>query len=64
MPKHTFYVSEEEEQYIERLNKLEQAFRISVSRLIMVSVTACLPTLEKEVPKKRTFMLNNTKVIV
>lgn len=48
--------------YVELVNKFPNS--ISLSGLIAVAAAASIDTFEKEVPNKRTFMLNGKKVEV
>jgi hypothetical protein len=48
----------------DRMRKLSQISGVSMNKLLLLCVLACLPTLEKEVPEKRTFMLNGKKVVL
>lgn len=56
------YYRKSEGPLIERLRVLGEETGVNVSRLVMASVAACIDQLEKCVPEKRTFKLNNKTV--
>jgi len=56
------YYRKSEEPLIDRLRILGEETGVNTSRLVMASVAACIDQLEKCVPEKRTFKLNNKTV--
>lgn len=58
------YIPKKKQQLFDELKVLGDEFGLSVPRLIVLCVEACIDTLKKEIPKKRKFTLNEKEVIV
>lgn len=62
-PALSLYMGKEQQPLIDRYVAVAAKNRLSVAKLVMVCMEACIDTLEKEVPVKREFTLNGRKVI-
>ncbi len=59
----TIYVSLDMEELWNRMEALAIKTKVPVSRQVLVCALACIDTMEKEMPDKRSFMLNGCKVM-
>lgn len=54
---HNLYVPRDKEKEFEELETLAHGSGVPVNALLLACVSACLPTLKREVPTKRKFKL-------
>ena len=58
----TFYVPATLQSNMDRLSALCEKYHVSSGIVINLLIDTCLPTLEKEMPERRKFMLNNKEI--
>ena len=63
-PEHNrnIYLNELDRELVEEMEPFLAKYRISFGRMAIVCLAACWPTIKKELPKKRTFKLNDMEV--
>lgn len=57
------YLTKEDKALFAEATEFLKKYKIGVGRLIMVCFHACWPTVKKELPKKRSFVLNGEEII-
>lgn len=63
-PTLTVYFGPEKAPLLTRLRALSTQYKISDASILVACLEACLDTLEKEIPKRRSFQLNGQQIIV
>ena len=58
----TVSVGKRETHLIKRLHKIRDEYGISISKLIVCVLHACIGTIEKELPKSRVFKINGVDI--